>query len=69
MWIFYLLGAGVVALFGYMGLLDLRARRRNQRLHVDGTNARLAAEAEFDRRRPGGAGHFGGGFDGGGPIG
>jgi hypothetical protein len=61
MWIFYVLGAGVLALFGYMALLDLRARRRRRTLGgaaYEPHHGRLAAQAEFDRHNPGGAGHF-----------
>jgi hypothetical protein len=61
MWIFWVLGAGVLALFGYMALLDLRSRRRGRTLDAPGSEphlGRLAAQAEFDRRNPGGAGHF-----------
>jgi hypothetical protein len=70
MWIFYLSGAGVLALFGYMALLDLRARRRGRRLGVSGRDVRLgrqAAQAEFAKHNPGGEGPFRTGGFGGGP--
>jgi hypothetical protein len=59
MWIYWVAGAGVVALVAYMATQDLKARRRRRRLSVSdhaAHNARLAAQAQFDMHNPGGAG-------------